>query len=136
MPVFSSFYKHKNFGLLILRIGIGGCMLLLHGLPKIIGGPAIWEKLGMAMGNIGITFFPTIWGFMAALTETVGGLFIIIGLWFRPVTILLCFMMLVATLNHFYNGDGAKIAAHALELSFVFFGLTFIGPGKYSVDKS
>lgn len=136
MSVFSSFYKHRNFGLLVLRIGLGACMLLLHGLPKMMGGPEVWEKVGSAMGNIGITFFPIIWGFMAALVETVGGLFLIIGLWYRPVTILLFFTMVVAALNHLYGGDGVKVASHSMELAFVFFGLTFIGPGKYSVDKS
>ena len=43
--------------------------------------------------------------------------------------------MIVAALVHFSKGDGVNGASHAIELAIVFFGLIFIGPGKYSVDK-
>ena len=35
------------------------------------GGPERYEELGGAMANIGITFAPMFWGFMAAITELV-----------------------------------------------------------------
>lgn len=125
----------KDIGLLILRSVVGLCMLTLHGLPKLMGGPETWKKVGLAMGNLGINFFPTFWGFSAAIVESLCALFIIIGLWTRPNSILLAFTMLIATITHLSQGDGFNVASHAIELMAVFIALSLIGPGKYSVDK-
>ena len=126
--------KHRNIGLLILRIGLG-CMFLLHGLPKLFGGPERWEGLGGAMASLGITFLPTFWGFMAAISESLGGLCLILGLFLRPACILLTITMLVATASHLGRGDGLKGAAHAIEVGIVFLSLILIGPGKHSLDE-
>src|SRR5690606_32193144 len=93
------------------------------------------EAVGGAMGNLGITFFPTFWGLMAAIAETIGGFLLIIGLAFRPACLLLAFTMFTAALNHLARGDGLMGASQPIELFAVFIGLLFIGPGKYSVDK-
>jgi putative oxidoreductase len=42
----------------------------------------------------------------------------------------------VAVLSHMVAGDGIMGASHAIELVFVFFGLTFVGAGTLSIDKS
>ena len=55
-------------GLLILRIGIG-IMFMLHGAPKLLGGPEQWEKQGRVMQNLGIDFLPAFWGFMAGFSD-------------------------------------------------------------------
>ncbi|MDR2284088.1 MAG: DoxX family protein [Sphingobacterium sp.] len=125
----------KDIGLLILRSTIGLCMLTLHGLPKLTGGPATWEKVGSAMGNLGINFFPVVWGFSAAIVETLCALFLVIGLWTRPNSILLALTMLIATIQHLSHGDGFSVASHAIELMAVFIAIFLMGPGKYSVDK-
>ncbi|ERJ58605.1 DoxX family protein [Sphingobacterium paucimobilis] len=125
----------KDIGLLILRATIGICMLTLHGLPKLMGGPDMWNKVGLAMGNLGINFFPIAWGFSAAIVESLCSLFIVIGLWTRQNSILLAFTMLTATITHLSQGDGFNTASHAIELMSVFIALSLIGPGKYSVDK-
>lgn len=124
----------KDIGLLILRLGIG-VMFIMHGLPKITGGPERWEALGGAMGALGIHFIPVFWGFMAAFAEFFGGIFLIFGLLWRPATFLLFFTMLVAALFHLERGDGFKGSAHAIELGIVFLGLFFTGPGKYIIRK-
>ena len=134
MAIFESLGKYRNTGLLILRVGIG-VMMITHGLPKLTGGIEGWTGIGKSMGVIGINFLPAFWGFMAAATEGVGGLFLILGLFFRPVNILLVFTMIIAALVHFGKGDGLGGASHAIELGIVFFSLIFIGPGKYSIDK-
>ncbi|MCK5427530.1 MAG: DoxX family protein [Thermodesulfovibrionia bacterium] len=126
--------KYRNIGLLILRIGIG-CMFLFHGAPKIFGGPEKWEQLGMAMSNVGIQFMPVFWGFMAAFSEFIGGICIILGLFFRPVCILLTITMIVAAAMHLGKGDGLRGASHAIEAGIVFLSLILIGPGKYSLDE-
>lgn len=134
MAILGSLGKYRNTGLLIIRLGLG-VMFILHGYPKLLGGPERWEAIGGAMQNIGINFFPIAWGLLAGLTETFGGFLLIIGLAFRPACLLLLFTMIIATLMHFSKGDGINGAAHAIEVGIVFFGLMFIGPGKYSVDK-
>ena len=127
--------KYRDAGLLFMRLGLG-IMFMLHGLPKLMGGPDKWKGVGMAMGNLGISIYPAFWGFLASVTEGVGGMLMIIGIFYRPVCLLLAFTMLVATLQHYKAGDNfmAK-TSRPLELGIVFLGMAFIGPGRFSVDK-
>ena len=108
---------------------------MLHGYPKLLGGPEKWEAIGGTMKYLGITFVPIAWGLMAAVTETFGGFLILLGLAFRPVCLLLCFTMIMASIMHLKTGEGIMAASQAIEAAFVFFGLAFAGPGKYSADK-
>ena len=127
--------KHKDLGILVLRIGVGISFLLVHGLPKIKGGPELWTKIGGAMGNIGISFAPTFWGFMAAASEFGGGLLILVGLFTRTSSFFMAFTMLVATATHLSKMDPWGRVFHPLELMCVFIALMFIGAGKYSLDS-
>ena len=120
-------------GIFILRVGIGITMML-HGIPKLMAGPEMWTGLGSAMGNLGINFAPTFWGLMAAIAEGVGGLLLVLGLFFRPITLMLVFNMIGATMMHVSQGDGFMGYGHALDLLIVFAALFFIGAGKYSLD--
>lgn len=137
--ILTSWDRHRDLGLLILRIGIG-LMFMSHGWPKLIGGVEKWVGVGGAMAHFGINFGFTFWGFMAAITEFGGGLMLILGFFSRPVLAALFFTMIVAAMVHFNMppdkpGAGFKGAAHAIELGIVFFSLIFIGPGKYSLDE-
>ena len=134
MALLSNLGKHKDFGLLVIRVGLG-IMLILHGYPKLMGGPEGWEGLGTSTKYLGINFLPVAWGLAGALAETLGGLLILIGFAFRPVCIILVLHLIVATSSHFGKGETLMDASHAIELAIVFAGLVFVGPGKYSVDK-
>lgn len=125
--------KFTDAGLLIIRIVLGA-MFMVYGAPKLFGGPQAWIQTGGAMKSVFINFTPAFWGFMAAFSMFVGGLCVILGLFFRIFTILLFITMAVATTMHLRNGQGLMAAAHALEDGTVFLGLTLIGPGKYSLD--
>jgi hypothetical protein len=35
---------------------------MYHGGSKLIAGPDVWSKVGLAMGNLGITFFSCLLG--------------------------------------------------------------------------
>lgn len=126
--------RYRDSGLLIIRLGLG-VMFLFHGLPKLSGGPALWEKLGMATRYLGIDVFPLFFGFMASFAEVFGGIFLILGFMFRPALLLLISTMTVATAMHLGKGDGLKIASHAIEIGIVFLGLLFVGPGRFSIDR-
>ncbi len=135
MAALAALGKFKNTGLLIIRLGLGAMFVIVHGYPKIMGGPGLWETIGRAMGNLGVDFFATFWGFVAALAETIGGIFIALGLLFRPTAFVLALIMLVAAMSHLANGAGLFGAAHPIEVGIVLLGLALVGPGKYSVDK-
>jgi len=123
-----------DIALLILRLGIG-FLFILHGYPKMMGGIEKWAGLGSyGMGSLGIHFFPTFWGFMAAFSEFVGGIMVLLGLYIRYFSVLLIITMLVATCSHLVGGDGIMGASHAIESAVVFTCLFILGPGKYSVN--
>lgn len=124
---------YHHIGILILRIGLG-IMMMLHGYPKLFGGPEMWAELGTATQSIGIDFGPVFFGFIASITEFFGGLFLLLGLFFRPSLVLLIVVMIVAASSHFAAGDGFTDISHSIELAIVFISMLFIGPGQYSLD--
>ena len=127
-----------DLGILLLRLGIGLSMLMLHGWGKISGGSGQWAQIGSNMSLLGLDFAPTFWGFMAAFSEFFASAFIILGLLFRPMTLLLAFTMFVAVLVHLNMPEenpnsGIMGASHALELMVVYVALFFAGAGRFSV---
>jgi putative oxidoreductase len=135
MALFSQLGNYRNFGLLVIRAGLG-IMMFFHGLPKLTGGIPKWESLGEDMGHLHIHFLPVFWGFMSAVTETIGGIFCVLGLWFRFVSLLMVINFVVAIATLFAEGKDIRGASEAIEMCFVFFGLLFLGAGSYSIDKS
>lgn len=125
--------KLSSVGLLVMRMGLG-FIFIIHGSQKMFAGPTRWEMLGGVMSHLGITFYPVVWGFLAAFAEFGGGILFVLGFLFRPAAIMMCFTMAMAVTHHVYSGDTFKVYAHALSLGMVFFGLIFVGPGKFSID--
>lgn len=124
--------KHYDIGLLIARVGIGLGLLFFHGWGKLIGGPERWAGVGGSMSNFGIEFGHTFFGFLAAFSESIGGLLIAAGLFFRPMCLMAGFTMFVAMFQHLITGQGN--AGHPFKNLFMLVGLMMTGPGKYSVD--
>ena len=128
--------KYRDAGLLVMRLWLG-VAFMIHGLPKLAAGPKTWAAVGSAMENIGIHAWPEFWGFMAGLSEGIGGVLLILGAFYRPVCLLLLFTMTVATLQLSANPKTRDFReySHPLKMAIVFLGLAFIGPGKFSIDK-
>lgn len=127
--------KYKDFGLLLLRIGVGLSFVLIHGYGKITGGPDLWIKLGSTMGNLGIHFAPEFWGLMSSLAEFGGGILLILGLFTRPVAFFMAFNMIVALTMHFSRLDPWGTISHPLEILAVFIAVIFTGAGRFSFDN-
>lgn len=139
--------SHRNTlaGWMILRVGIG-LLLMAHGLPKLLAGPDQWERLGaMGMGALGIAFAPTVFGFLAAFAEGVGGLCVALGLFTRPMAFLSAFTMFVATVlkvQGMKSPSGgiidqmnafAMAAGYPLALLLAFVAILLVGAGGMSL---
>ena len=133
-----------DLGLLVLRVGIGA-IFIVHGLPKLVAGPAEWAKSGGAMAMFGIKYAPEFWGFMCGFAEAVGGACLILGLFVRPAAILMFLNMVVATASVCYGlaKDGKPWLsmssfgkwAYPLSMAIVFLSLIFIGRGRFGVTR-
>jgi putative oxidoreductase len=114
----------------ILRM-IAGALFCVHGLQKLLG-------LFGGVGGQGATA-PT-WSqfWVAGVLETVGGALVTLGLFTRPVALLLCGEMAVAYFRaHFPRGfwpirNGGELA---VLYCFVFLYLFAAGPGPISLDR-
>jgi len=134
--ILTSLTKFREAGLLFLRVALGAVYIRLHGWHKLTAGAHEWRALGSAIGYLGIHFQYLFWGLMAALSETLGCVLFILGFLFRPACILLLITLTVASVSILRKGQGWEAASHPIELAILFFSLIFIGPGKYSIDKS
>lgn len=137
--MFKPIPQSKDLGLLILRVGIG-VMFILHGLPKLMGGPEGWEGLA----QYGLPFLPTgivsvIFGFFAVAAEFGGGILLILGFYHRIACLALIATMAVAMTTHFGEVTGidnfAKTLGWTIELIIVFTAMLFTGPGRFAVHK-
>lgn len=120
----------RDFGLLLLRVGMGIAMIVGHGygkLTKIIKGDMSF------LDPIGIGEAPTL--ILTTLSELVFSILVIIGLKTRIATIPLALTMAVAFfIVHSSDAFGIKETALLYLIGFV--SISLLGPGKYSIDRS
>ena len=127
-------FGQLQLGIVFIRFLLG-IIMMLHGIPKVMGGVPKWQWLGNTMQNFGIYFWPVAWGLLAACVETFGGFAFAIGMGTRLFAFLLALQMLVALIYHLSKGDDFTSYSHALSLLIVFIGFVAIGGGYYSVDS-
>lgn len=130
METLKNYLNKPDFGLFLLRLIVGG-MMVAHGVSHFMSGN--FERLGSSMQFVGIEFGFVFWGFMAALIQTVGGFFVVIGFLFRLSCFLLLTTLIVAMLYHINAGDDLlKVTGHAIKTAAVFAALLFTGPGAWA----
>ena len=131
--LFSKNEKCVNYGLLVLRIILGG-LFIYHGSGKMFS-PEKWAFLGSQFKLFGANFIPSFWGFMASASEFLGGFCIILGLGFRIANFFLFCTMAVAISFHMGKGDSFS----GFELPFFyaacFVALFIAGPGCLGLDQ-
>ncbi|RJG06084.1 DoxX family protein [Noviherbaspirillum cavernae] len=122
----------EDFGKLLLRLVLG-VLILLHGIAKVIGGPAFILKVATDAG------LPAAFGYMVYIGEVLAPLLLIFGAWTRLAALIIAVNMVFAiwlvhaaevfTLN--------KQGGWSLELQGMFLvtaiALVFLGAGRYSV---
>jgi putative oxidoreductase len=125
--------KYREAGLLILRASIGCLFIYLSG-PALLGGAAKWAQFGAEFRHLGIHSHLQWWGFASALAQTVGGVLVIVGLFFRIGLLLTLIRLLIHTIAIWRIGS--LPAYVSLEMCIILASLLLIGPGRYSVDKN
>src|SRR5579862_3769384 len=128
--ILTSLTKYRDWGLLFLRVALGAFYFYVHGWHKLAGGVHAWREIGSAVRYTGIHFGWVFWGLMAALSETLGCVLVVLGFLFRPACLLLFITLVIASLSdmHLHRGRGLEDASHPIELAILFFSLLFIGP--------
>lgn len=114
-------------GMLIIRLGLG-LVFVAHG----------WGKFGDLVGTVG--FFsglglPAAVAYLVAGVELLGGLAMILGVWTKWAGWLLAIVMAAAII--LVKGKMGFVGGYELDLSLLFMalGITFVGPGKYTVHR-
>jgi putative oxidoreductase len=138
VPALGGIYeKLTPFALLILRVGIGA-ILIPHGAQKFFGafGGMGFEKFTALFNQLG--YRPgVLWVTLVALTEFVGGILLVLGLFTRAAALALVIFMIVAV--EFTSAKGFFWTAGGLEYSLLIglVGLVFVirGGGEYSLDR-
>ena len=124
-----------NRALLLTRVVFGFLIVYLHGIPKLMGGPERWQRLGSSLGgSLGIDGVNVFFGFMAMMAETLGGILILVGLYTRISASFLAFTMLVAFSGHLVR-DGFAGSEKPLLFLVYFISLILSGAGSFSIDK-
>lgn len=123
----------QDFGLLVLRAGVGLSFLLLHGLPRLTD-PESWTGVGRAVSYLGVGFGYQAWGLLAILSMTLGSVCLILGFAHRPAALALTITMAVATIWKYYPFGGWGAAGYPATMMVVCLGLLFTGPGKYALQ--
>lgn len=123
-----------NIGLLIMRLSVGG-LLLLHGIAKMSHG---YDFIRGMLNEKGL---PQLLWLGVPLTEVVAPVLLIVGIFSRMAGFSIVVLMVVTILlahmpNAFTISETGGLEVE-LNLLYLFGGLAifFTGPGKYSVYK-
>jgi len=122
--------RTDDLGKLLLRLALGGLMLL-HGIAKVIKGPAAINGMVAAAG------FPEQLGYLVYVGELVAPLLLILGVLTRPAALVIAINMVVAVLlahsKQLFSLNPAS-GGWALELQgfflFTALAIALLGPGS------
>jgi len=126
--------KYREGGLLLIRASLGLIFIVL--IAPVLWTPGSWEHFGSAMRHLDFHSHFKFWGIVGALLGSVGGVLMVLGLFFR-IGVFLALAVTIVDLVAVWSGRGGFVTRiPALEMSILLLALLFVGPGKYSVDKA
>jgi len=125
-----------NWALLILRLCLGA-IFIGHGLQKafgLFGGPGV---TGFSEMLSGLGFKPALfWAYIAAYTELIGGLLLLVGIFTRGAAAFILILIIVATLK-VHLTKGFFLQGGGFEYNLLIMGacllLIILGAGKFSL---
>jgi putative oxidoreductase len=123
---------------LVLRLGLG-VIFAAHGTEKVFGAFGGSGIQGFAKMLEGLGFVPaTPWAYVAAYTELLGGISLIVGAFTRAWSVLLLVLIIVATVKvHLKNGF--FLTAGGFEYNLIILcgliSLIILGAGKFSLTR-
>lgn len=127
-------YRKDDVGRLLLRLTIGGLMLI-HGINKLLYGT---EQVGQILSRAGI---PAFFSFAVFLGEVLGPILMIIGFKARIGAFLVAINMFIAVLL-VHAGELTQVnqlGGWMVELNMLYLlgaiAVIFLGSGRYSVTK-
>lgn len=129
--MFNAQDRRANFGLLFMRLGLTA-VLLIHSLPKLFDGSSAWESVGTTLNFINIGLPPVVFGLAMLLLETLGAVSFVFGYFFRTACTILFILFCLYCLNYFRIGY-QTLMLWSLGIAAVFFGLIYVGPGRYAI---
>ena len=135
MQLNKDFLRNNDLGLLVLRLNIGGLMLL-HGVHKAVHGV---DGIAGMLAGIGL---PGFIAYGAVLCELVASAMIVLGVWTRAASAALVGNMIVAILMahmaHLFEVD-PMTGGWTAELPALYLlgalALCFTGGGRYAITK-
>ncbi len=120
----------QNVGILVFRV-LGGAGIAVHGYQKLFAGN-IAQFAEKAVAPMGFPM-PIVFAYMAALTEFLGGIFLVLGVATRMASAALLFNMSVA----FFIAHKMDLKSGELALAYWTMALVLVltGPGALSLDR-
>jgi len=119
-------------GKLLLRLALG-LMIILHGISKIINGPAA------IIGAVEKAGLPPPVAYLVYVGEVLAPLLVIVGFWTRPAALVIAINMIfaVALVHTSQLFTLSKTGGWALELQGMYFftavAISLLGAGRYSL---
>jgi putative oxidoreductase len=139
IPALGKFYDAtEDYAVPLLRIALGG-ILIPHGMQKLFGAfggmglsgnAALFDRIGYSPGMF--------WGTLVGLTEFIGGILLVIGLFTRGAALAVVIFMLNAvyftskTGGFFWTTRGSEFSILLLAVALF---LLIRGGGAYSLDR-
>ena len=128
--------KYADVALLLLRIGSGSMLIANHGFSKLVSAykyVAHGESWRFIEGVAGLGFpAPAFFAICAALSESIGGALLIVGLLTRYAAAFIAITMSVAVFRHVSTDLRYELAAMYLLAAIA---LMLIGAGRFSLDR-
>lgn len=125
------FEKLKPAAQLLLRLALA-IVFIYHGYPKLFTARAAWYAAFPRMG------FPWYFALISGVVEFFGGCLLVVGLFTRPIALLLAGEMAIALWRVHLPPGLLKVNNYQfpLVLAVAAFTLLAIGPGPVSADRA
>lgn len=130
--LFRNLFRYQDLGLLVYRLALGTSMMA-HGYFKFVGGEQTLYNVGHMLTQFGVSDGYLLLGVMAAFSEIIGGVLLILGVLTRFGALLVMMPLAVATAVHWSGGFLKWDYPSQMLCGAVM--LFIAGPGRYSLDR-